>query len=155
VSYNAIFRKGYAPSAYRLEGANVPMNLNQKHVKTDFRKLINADRCTFPPQETWEKIPNKQGVYIIYAPRIKKVVHVGRTYRGKAGLRQRLKNHLHGSSSFTVEYLKREGKKLRSGYTFRYLRLRPWRRRALLEAYATGSLCLAHIGKHHRELGTD
>ena len=39
------------------------------------------------------------GVYIIYSPN-GRVTHVGRTVRGKRGLRQRLNNHLHGASSF-------------------------------------------------------
>jgi hypothetical protein len=90
--------------------------------------------------------PNKQGVYLIYSPGSKKVVHVGRTYRGTAGLRQRLRNHLHGSSSFTQEYLEGHGRKLREGYTFRCLPVTSARQRALVEAYATGYFCPAHIG---------
>lgn len=126
------------------------MNRDQKLVKADFRRLKSAGRRAFSKKELNDVSP-EQGVYIIYAPRAKKVVHVGRTYRGKAGLQQRLKNHLHGSSSFTAEYLKGNGKKLLGGYKFKYLPLpyRAWRRCALLEAYATGVLCPAHIGKHH------
>jgi hypothetical protein len=85
--------------------------------------------------------PDRQGVYLIYSPRIRKVrkvVNVGRTYRGTAGLQQRLKNHLHGASSFTQKYLKANGRKLRKGCAFRCLPIASVRARALLEAYAAG-----------------
>jgi hypothetical protein len=42
-----------------------------------------------------------------------KVLHVGRTPRGKKGLRQRLNNHLHAGSSFTLKYLDGHGARLR------------------------------------------
>jgi hypothetical protein len=84
-------------------------------------------------------------VYIIYKEEV--VLHTGRTLRGKDGLQQRLKNHLHGSSSFTVEYLKGKGATLREGgYTYQYLELGDSRKRALLEAYAIGTLCPEHLG---------
>lgn len=123
---------------------------DKRFVKADFKKLTSAN-CYHFSDDNLNKVPSKQGVYIIYSPHTKKVVHVGRTYRGKAGLRQRLKNHIHGSSSFTLVYLKGRGKKLRRGYKFQYLPLprKAWRRCALLEAYATGFLCPVHIGKHH------
>src|SRR5437667_346264 len=127
------------------------MSRDQKFVEEDFLKLKNEDRHAFPTHGTLNNVPKKQCVYIIYSPRKEKIVHVGRTYRGTAGLRQRLNNHLHGSSSFTIGYLKGHGKKLRNGYTFRYLPLPAWRRRAFLEAYATGVLCPIHIGKHQRK----
>lgn len=122
-------------------------------VKIDFRALKRQKRHRFPKRGQLTGISTKQGVYVIYAPRTKRVVHVGRTYRGKEGLQQRLRNHLQGSSSFTAEYLKKHGTKLRRGYTFRFLPLpvKAWRRRALLEAYATGVLCPAHIGKNQRK----
>ncbi len=75
------------------------------------------------------------------------VLHVGRTLRGQDGLHQRLKNHLHGSSSFTREYLKGKGATLReSGYVYQFLELEDSRKRALLEAYAIGTLCPEHLG---------
>jgi hypothetical protein len=119
-------------------------------VKKDFIRLMKAKRFRFS-KEDLRAVPVQQGVYVIFSGN--NIVHVGRTYRGKAGLRHRLKNHLHGSSSFTLEYLKGDGKKLkRRSYTFRYVALpqSSWRRCALLESYATGYLCPAHIGKHHR-----
>jgi hypothetical protein len=133
-------------------GNNAVTNRDKRFVKADFKKLASADCHNFT-DENLNKVPAEQGVYVIYSPHKKKVVHVGRTYRGKAGLRQRLKNHIHGSSSFTLVYLKRRGKKLKRGYKFQYLPLpnRSWRRCALLEAYATGNLCPAHIGKHRRK----
>jgi hypothetical protein len=57
------------------------------------------------------------------------------------------KNHLQGSSSFTNDYLKGKGAPLREeGYTYQYLELEDPRKRALLEAYAIGTLCPKHIG---------
>ena len=75
------------------------------------------------------------------------VLHVGRTQRGKNGLRQRINNHLHGASSFHIEYLKPKRINLRSAqYTYQYLELADARKRALLESYAVGTLCPKHIG---------
>jgi hypothetical protein len=89
--------------------------------------------------------PDLQGVYVIYNAR-GKVLHVGRTPKGAKGLHQRLSNHLHGASSFTIKYLEGHGARLRRGGTFRYLVVASPRLRALLEAYAIGSLCPAHLG---------
>jgi hypothetical protein len=77
-----------------------------------------------------------------------------RTLRGKNGLRQRLKNHLAGASSFTIKHLNRDGSRLRRGYMYQYLRVRHPRTRALLEYYATGLLCPKHLGEGQR-LGYD
>ena len=74
------------------------------------------------------------------------MLHVGRTHRGKKGLHQRLCNHLYGASSFTVEYLKGVGKKLRKDHTYQYLEVKCDRQRALLEAYATGIECPEYLG---------
>jgi hypothetical protein len=89
--------------------------------------------------------PTDLGVYLIY-DRKGQIVHVGQTPRGKAGIRQRLFNHLYGQSSFTEHYLKGDGARLRKGYAFRCLVVRDARLRALLEAHAIGQLCPAHIG---------
>jgi excinuclease UvrABC nuclease subunit len=89
--------------------------------------------------------PVEPGVYVIYGAR-GKVLHVGRTPRGMLGLRQRLTNHLHGMSSFVIKHLNRDSSKLRNGCAFRCLVVKHPRRRALLEAYATGCLCPAHLG---------
>jgi hypothetical protein len=125
------------------------MNHEQRAVKALFKKLKRAKLRRFPDHRKRMDAPELQGVYVIYSPRrrkVRKVVHVGRTYRGTAGLRQRLRNHLHGASSFTIEFLKGHGRELRNGYAFRYLPVRSARRRALLEHYAAGCLCPAHIG---------
>jgi hypothetical protein len=122
------------------------MSREQKAVRALFIELKHSRLHEFPKHRKRIDAPNKQGVYVIYSPGVRKVVHVGRTYEGTAGLRQRLKNHLHGSSSFTEQYLKGRGPSLRNGYTFRCLPLASPRRRALLEAYAVGCLCPAYIG---------
>ena len=122
------------------------MSREQKAVRALFIELKRSRLYEFPKHRKRIDAPNKQGVYVIYSPSVRKVVHVGRTYKGTAGLRQRLKNHLHGSSSFTEKYLKDGGSSLRNGYTFRCLPVASPRRRALLEAYAAGCLCPAHIG---------
>lgn len=121
------------------------MTRDQTIVRSLFADLQREKPKHFPERGSCSKVPAKQGVYIIYSPS-KKVVHVGRTYRGTAGLRQRMNNHLYGASSFTIEYLKRNGRKLRRGYTYRYLTIRSHRHRAFVEAYASGYLCPLHLG---------
>jgi excinuclease UvrABC nuclease subunit len=92
-------------------------------------------------------VPSAQGVYVICDPK-NVVVHVGRTTRGKRGLSQRLNNHLRGQSSFVRHYddLRGRGRRLRDSYKFRYIVIENNRRRALLEAFATGKLCPKHLG---------
>jgi hypothetical protein len=86
-----------------------------------------------------------QGVYIIRDPS-GFVEHVGRTCRGKGGLRQRFRDHLGGSSSFTKKHLQGLYAKLRSGYTFQCLEIEESRKRALVEHLAVGLLCPKHLG---------
>lgn len=88
--------------------------------------------------------PLEPGVYVIRKE--KNVLHVGRTSRAKYGIYQRLKNHLHGASSFTDKHLKGNGEALRKGQTYQYLIVKDARLRALLEAYTIGMLCPKHIG---------
>jgi hypothetical protein len=57
-----------------------------------------------------------------------------------------LKDHLHGNSSFTNEYLKGDGSILRRGYMYKYLIILDPRERALVEALAVGTLCPLHLG---------
>jgi hypothetical protein len=45
-----------------------------------------------------------------------------------------------------MKHLKGVGKKLREGHTYQYLKVRKRRQRALLEAYATGTLCPEYLG---------
>lgn len=110
-----------------------------------FSKLCNAELRTFPPFRGRLDAPAEQGVYIIYSPR-GKVVHVGTTPRAKGGIAQRLRNHIYGLSSFTYVFLNGDGSQLREAYQFRCLAVPNPRHRALLEAYAIGHLCPAHLG---------
>ena len=87
----------------------------------------------------------QQGVYVMYDPK-GNVVHVGSTPSGFQGIWQRLRNHLHRASSFTKVHLKDNGAVLRTGYGFRCLVVLDHRMRALLEHYAIGHLCPAHLG---------
>jgi hypothetical protein len=121
------------------------MNKESQEIKILFDKLCSQPKQSFPHNRQPLNAPSKQGVYIIRKEET--VLHVGRTLRGRDGIYQRLKNHLHGSSSFTNEYLKGNGKILREkGYTYQYFELEDSRKRALLEAYAVGTLCPNHIG---------
>lgn len=114
-------------------------------IRSLFSELKRAKPQKFPEAGQKLEAPNEQGVYVIYSPR-GEVLHVGRTYRGTKGLRQRLNNHLHAASSFTQQYLKGHGARLRSGYRFAFLGVPDPRQRALLEALAIGSLCPRHLG---------
>ena len=115
-----------------------------------FQRLEKQPRVAFPETRGRLLAPKTHGVYVI---RNKKggVVHVGRTVRGKAGLHQRLNNHLQANSSFVIVHLSSDGKALRDGYTFQYLEVPNERKRALLEHFATASHCPAHIGLGLRE----
>ena len=111
-----------------------------------YGELMEAPLRTFPA--LWEAgldAPDRQGVYVIYDPR-GRVLHVGRTTSARGGIRQRLRDHMANASSFTTQYLKGEGGRLRGRYTYRALAVRNRRHRALLEAYATGARCPLHLG---------
>ena len=47
---------------------------------------------------------------------------------------------------YSIDDLERDGTTLRKGYTFSYMIVPDPRMRALLEAYAIGRLCPAHLG---------
>jgi hypothetical protein len=121
------------------------MTRTQKKVRVLFKALRDSPKQLFPDKGGRLNVPHSPGVYVIYDPR-GRVVHVGATPRGKRGLAQRLKNHLHGASSFVERHLNGRGSRLRLGYSFRCLAVRDGKLRAYLEAYAIGSLCPAHIG---------
>ncbi len=121
------------------------MTPEQKTVRALFTELTRSPLQTFPVLRGRLHAPDRQGVYVIYDPR-GKAAHVGRTPRAKHGIAQRLRDHMSARSSFTIQYLKGDGSKLRGKYKFRCLVVKERRRRALLEAYATGHLCPAHIG---------
>jgi hypothetical protein len=110
-----------------------------------FKELYRQPFHCFPERPGKLVAPDTQGVYIIINSK-NIVVHVGRTLRGKNGLLQRLKNHLHGSSSFTSAYFNGEGNKLRDGYKYSFLPVPKARERALLECYAIANLCPIHLG---------
>lgn len=121
------------------------ITLERLKVKKLFAKLCTQPICRFPKKRKQLMAPTKPGVYVIRKSGV--VLHVGRTLRGKRGLYQRLKDHLYGSSSFTYKYLKGRGTVLRDGkHTYQSLVVKNTRIRALLEAYAIGTLCPKHIG---------
>ena len=110
--------------------------------------LLNRQRAQrFPAPRCSVEAPEKHGVYLI-RDRRNRVVHVGRTYRGKAGLCQRLRNHLAAQSSFVKAFLDGDGSRLREGYTYQYLEVHNDRDRALLEYLATAWHCAKHLGVH-------
>jgi hypothetical protein len=93
-------------------------------------------------------VPAEHGVYVIRDGR--KVVHVGRTIRGRSGLRGRLRSHLWGKSSFVRTYYRRRRKLLRDNHTFQFLEIDDKRARALLECYAIAVLGPDHLGLGER-----
>ena len=129
-----------------LELKEISTSREQKTVRGLFQTLINAPVRKFPSVRGNLDAPREHGVYVIYGPRMR-VLHVGRTLRGiRGGVRNRLGNHLHGASSFSQQYLDGEVTKLRRHCAYRCLVVNDPRLRALLEAFAIGYLCPAHIG---------
>ena len=114
-------------------------------IRALYQKLLRAPRVKFPTAGKRLEASSKHGVYIIYSPR-GAVLHVGRTVRGKNGLRQRLYNHIQGNSSFSIQFLSGRGSLLRGNHAYAVLEVASARTRALLEAYAVGSLCPKHLG---------
>ena len=128
------------------------MTSEAKAVKALLNQLTASPLQRFPNPRQRLVAPFDPGVYVIYDPG-GDVSHVGRTPSGRGGLHQRLRNHLHGASSFTRGYLNGQGSKLREGYAYRCLIIADPRLRALLEAYAIGCLCPAHLGLSRRRGG--
>ena len=121
------------------------MNKENQEIIALFEVLRSQPKRSFPRSRQPLDAPTTHGVYIMR--KNETVLHVGRTVYGQNGLYQRLNNHLHGASSFTRGYLKGKGATLReSGYTYQFLELEDSRKRALLEAYAIGTLCPEHLG---------
>ena len=110
-----------------------------------YAELQNATQRNFPAAGGILEAPEERGVYVIYGPQ-DQVLHVGSTPKGERGIVKRLRDHMAASSSFTNSYLKGDGSVLRAGYSYRYVVVEDPRHRALLEAYAIGDLCPAHIG---------
>lgn len=115
-----------------------------KTIKDSYNKLINCVPKIF--NAGLKQVPMIHGVYIIH--RINgTVLHVGRTYRAKKGLKQRLNNHLKGVSSFMKRYNKISVNSLKKCY-FRFIPVKNDRMRALLELYAAAMLCPKYLGLH-------
>jgi hypothetical protein len=81
-----------------------------------YSQLIASPLVKFPAKGL--DAPMQEGVYVIYGPN-GRVLHVGSTPSGFQGIWQRLRNHLHKASSFTLVHLKGNGAQLRNGYGFR------------------------------------
>ncbi|MDG4898164.1 hypothetical protein P9272_31995 [Mesorhizobium sp. WSM4976] len=111
-----------------------------------YDELVSEKLYQFPPKREHlpKEVTSAHGVYIIYGAD-GQVLHVGKSSRGKRGVFQRLMNHLAGQSSFVNLYFKGDKTQVRA-CGFRFLSIDDARTRALVEAYATGYLCPAHIG---------
>ncbi len=121
------------------------MSRELAHIQKLFARLIGSRLQRFPLAGERLDVTSNHGVYVIFGPR-KQVLHVGRTARGRKGLAQRLRNHLHAGSSFTNVYLRGKGSKLRGTHSFAHIEVPDARTRALLESYAVGHLCPKHLG---------
>jgi hypothetical protein len=119
------------------------MTSERQRIEELFKMLCKQEKLPFP-QGGKLQATTGLGVYVIRKGDV--VLYVGRTLRGKEGISQRLNNHLQGASSFTKQYLNGNGAMLRNGHTYQYLIIENSRKRALLEAYAIGTLCPEHIG---------
>jgi hypothetical protein len=108
-------------------------------------ELLRSQAYAFPRERGRLNAPSGPGVYLIYDPR-GRLAHVGRSAPGKNGPRQRLRDHLQAQFPFTKEYLKGDGSKLRRRYKYKYLIILDPRERALVEAFAVGTLCPLHLG---------
>lgn len=94
--------------------------MEENKIRKLFDRLCEQNKFQFPKLRTKLDAPTTQGVYVIRCS-AGKVMHVGRSVRGREGLAQRLGNHLRGQSSFAKSYLKGNGRLLREGYTYQYL----------------------------------
>lgn len=120
-------------------------NEDQIEVKKLYDTLVKEPCRPFPAVGAILDAPEERGVYIIYGPK-DDVQHVGSTPTGQRGIAGRLRNHMAAASSFVRIFLKGNGSLLRVGYSYQYIVVENPRHRILLEAYAIGSLCPAHIG---------
>lgn len=114
-------------------------------IKELYKSLLRQKEDFFPKSGKKLTASTKQGVYII-TNRKGTVLHIGKTARAKNGIKQRLNNHLHGQSSFTIKHLEGNGSKLRGICKYKYIEVDNPRLRALLEAYAISNLCPKHLG---------
>jgi len=115
-------------------------------VRDRYEELCDQPRCPFPEMNQPLDVSRQQGVYIIIRRSDGRVMHVGKTDRRQDGLHGRMRSHLSGNSSFVREYLQGNKKAFRDNYSFQYIAVEDPRLRALLECYAIGHLCPAHLG---------
>jgi hypothetical protein len=115
-----------------------------RDIATLFRKLRSQPIIAFPDARGTLAAPCDPGVYVIQNS-LGRVAHVGMT--PTSHLHARLYSHLCGKSSFVQSHLAGDASRLRGNYSFQYLKAADLRKRALLEAYATGQLCPIHIRK--------
>src|SRR5258708_27539141 len=111
----SVLVRGLSMASGNLRSRNQEVLQEQKRIEKLFVDLMREPAAVFPAPGQRLAATTKQGVYVILSQR-SRPVHVGRTLRGKRGLAQRLNNHLHGQSSFTVHCLKCDGSKLRGKY---------------------------------------
>lgn len=109
------------------------------------QELLSQLKTPFPAAGAKLTAPTTHGVYVI-RDAAGRVLHVGRTLRAREGLRQRLKGHLHGGSSFVREHFSGDGSLLRDACTYQFLAVDDARARALLENCAIWWLCPEHLG---------
>jgi hypothetical protein len=128
------------------------MDSEPERIAQLFEVLVSSPIQVFPTRGLRLDCPDNRGVYVIYSP-AGSVLHVGRTPRARNGLRQRLNNHLRGQSSFSRKHLAGDGDVLRGSHSFRCIDVEHARDMALLEAYAIGCLCPAHLGLHETRPG--
>jgi hypothetical protein len=113
-----------------------------REIASLFRQLSRQPTNLFPGRFGRLAALYEPGVYIIRNA-VGRVAHVGMT----GNLHARLYSHLCSKSSFVRCHLGADGARLRGRYSYQYLEVPELRKRALLEAYATGRLCPIHIRK--------
>jgi hypothetical protein len=124
------------------------MESEHEAIRHAFRELECAARHPFPTtRDDLASVPTDPGVYVIRSSDT--VLPIGNTPRGREGLRQRTKNHLNGRSSFVRAFFGGDAAKLKN-CTLQWLIVPVPRLRALLEAYAIGMSCPAHLGTHEK-----
>ena len=122
-------------------------------IRTLLSQLNRQEAHNFPDPLCRDFATKDHGVYLILDKK-GAVLHVGRTYRAKSGLRQRLRNHLSGASSFVKIHFGGKGSLLRTGHKYKYLKIENDRERALLECLATAWHCPRHLGVHAKKPST-
>ena len=114
-------------------------------IRKIYKSLLQQEERLFPMPRKKLVATTEHGVYIILNEQ-NSVLHVGKTARAKNGISQRLYNHLHGNSSFTMQYLEKDGSRLRGLCKYKYIEVPDARTRALLESYTISHLCPEHLG---------